>query len=424
MKLHRKFLSYIISLLCACSSSFAQNDSIVAYSSFFVFNTTAAQSIMGYSDLFEFSTHLNPNQEIIAYSGSFTFNTITEAVDEIIVYSEAFVFNTQPAGLIIAESEPFTFDTQDDTYHVFLNVLPQGAGIVEGEGIYTEGEEVLVEASPSEGYSFASWTDDFGDEVATGEQYSFTMPAADVSLTANFEPVDYVVTVEIVPEDGGAVSGQGVYHFGDEVVLNASPAEGYSFASWTDDFGDEVATGEQYSFTMPAADVSLTANFEPVDYVVTVEIVPEDGGAVSGQGVYHFGDEVVLDAQAMEGYDFIKWTDEDNNEISETTPLVFTMPAENVHLIAIFDIIDAINEMAEYNLNIYPNPAHTNLFISSERIITNIRVINMNGQLIKDISANNYFSTIDVSDINPGIYFLQLHLLDKKIITKQIQVAE
>ena len=50
------------------------------------------------------------------------------------------------------------------------------------------GEEVTLESTANEGYEFISWTD--GEEVVSENAvYVFTMPTADVTLTANFSEV-------------------------------------------------------------------------------------------------------------------------------------------------------------------------------------------------------------------------------------------
>lgn len=63
------------------------------------------------------------------------------------------------------------------------------------------------------------------------------------------------------------------------------------------------------------------------------------------------------------------------------------------------------------HLNIYPNPADNVLNLHFDNISEpmQIRIINMNGQILKSktiTSANNY-STIDVEDLPAGVYHLE-----------------
>ena len=58
-------------------------------------------------------------------------------------------------------------------------------GTVEGAGIYEQGAEATLKATPAEGYEFVNWTVD-GTEVSTENPYKFTV-TADVALVANFK---------------------------------------------------------------------------------------------------------------------------------------------------------------------------------------------------------------------------------------------
>ena len=58
-------------------------------------------------------------------------------------------------------------------------------GTVEGAGIYEQGAEATLKATPAEGYEFVNWTVD-GAEVSTENPYKFIV-TADVALVANFK---------------------------------------------------------------------------------------------------------------------------------------------------------------------------------------------------------------------------------------------
>lgn len=69
-------------------------------------------------------------------------------------------------------------------YEVVLQVSPQGAGTVEGAGMYDENETAQIKATPVKGYRFVKWSD--GVENAE-RNLSVT---DDMSLIAIFEKVD------------------------------------------------------------------------------------------------------------------------------------------------------------------------------------------------------------------------------------------
>ncbi len=118
----------------------------------------------------------------------------------------------------------------------------------------------------------------------------FRMPAADVVLTADFEPIPFAVTVDpdiehgtvgvyVVTSGGGAgildktVPYSGPVAVGTMISLSASPDAGYGFASWSvvDASGVPVAVDERGFFAMPASDVTVSATFAEA-FPISVEV--------------------------------------------------------------------------------------------------------------------------------------------------------
>jgi len=72
-------------------------------------------------------------------------------------------------------------------YALSITVNPDLTGSVSGEGQYVEGQDVDIEGIPNQGWMFVNWTGDtnyLDDPDAAGT--TVTMPAYDISLTANF----------------------------------------------------------------------------------------------------------------------------------------------------------------------------------------------------------------------------------------------
>ena len=85
-----------------------------------------------------------------------------------------------------ATSEIFT--VVNPTYTLTLQISPSGAGTISGTeaGDYEEGTAISLTAEPIAGFVFVNWTDG-QNEVSTESTYSFSMPAENITLTANFE---------------------------------------------------------------------------------------------------------------------------------------------------------------------------------------------------------------------------------------------
>lgn len=129
--------------------------------------------------------------------------------------------------------------------------------------------------------------------------YTFTMPAADVTVSAAFEPVKaetYNVTIN--SSDHGKVEADKTTELkaGDTVTLTVTPDDNaYTLAQLaknglvikdsenTDVPYTTVEEGKTYTFEMPAADVTVTAQFTVVKYGIEVE--------TEGEGTVTFTDD-------------------------------------------------------------------------------------------------------------------------------------
>jgi len=170
--------------------------------------------------------------------------------------------------------------------------------------------------------------------------YQFTMPSANVEITANFSSVSNVVTV-----NGG--NGSGTYNAGDTVTISPSgyPSTTDAFVDWTLNSGNLVpaqlanlnanANGF-FSFTMPSSgSVVITANYS--SYAVTVT-----GG--TGGGTYQFGETVTISPTLASGDTFSNWTVNPTGlPITSigNQEYTFTMPASAVELTANITLADS-----------------------------------------------------------------------------------
>ena len=76
----------------------------------------------------------------------------------------------------------------------------------------------------------------------------------------------------------------------------------------------------------------------------------------------------------------------------------------------------------DQSVNIFPNPTTTDILkVSSESTISNIQIMNVSGQLIKNIDCNKTQVSINTSGLDNGIYFARIHTANKFII-KKVQI--
>lgn len=156
------------------------------------------------------------------------------------------------------------------TYALDLEANPTDGGTVTGSGNYEAGTLVSINAVAETGYAFINWTDEAQTVISEEAAFDFEMPENDVLLTANFEEITYALALNINPENAGEVTGAGDYAAGETVNIEAIPATDFAFVNWTDENETVLSEEAIYSFTMPANDYVLTANF-----TTTVGLVAE-----------------------------------------------------------------------------------------------------------------------------------------------------
>ena len=171
------------------------------------------------------------------------------------------------------------------TYTVTVNGSYAGET---GEGSYLAGASVTVSAGERAGYRFAGWTAegvDLADESA--ENVTFTMPANDVTLTAEW---DYIVTpgdptyrpIIDEPENGGVTTSPSRPEAGDTVTVNPEPDDGYEVDEIivTDKDGNPVEVTRNpdgsYSFTQPEGAVTIEVTFRPASGLPFTDVAEGD----------------------------------------------------------------------------------------------------------------------------------------------------
>ena len=118
-------------------------------------------------------------------------------------------------------------------YTISVSVYPTTAsGSIIGAGTYQGGQSCTLQAIANYGYSFSKWTNIYGTQVSTDENYTFTVNG-DRDLVAFFNTNKYTISVSTNPNNGGSVSGGGEFFYGQFCSLTATAASGYTFANWT-----------------------------------------------------------------------------------------------------------------------------------------------------------------------------------------------
>ncbi len=186
------------------------------------------------------------------------------------------------------------------------------------------------------------------------EAPSFTMPAANVTVTATFKLRNYNITYN----HGEAVTGGGaearddsgtVYSakMGETINVVVEPDIGYELDTLTVTSDSQINLSNENTFTMPAADVDISATFKKINYSITTSatngsvVVQVSGNAVN---TGNYQDYRFINVYPDTGYelDAITITGPNGSTVQCETISAdeglygFTMPAGNVTVTATF----------------------------------------------------------------------------------------
>ncbi len=304
----------------------------------------------------------------------------------------------------------------------FWNIETSGQTTSSG-GIGKTTEEMILQGT------FTGWNFETIWSIIEGETYPYLQWQGEPG-DHNYPYKKYKITLIANPEEGGEVEGEGEYAEGEEVDITAIPNEGWKFVEWTGDtdYIDDPEAAEAV-VTMPGYDIALTAEFSdeepppPEKYTLTLVAEPEEGGEVEGGGEYLEGEEVEIIAEAGEGWGFIEWTgDTEHVDDPGQATATVTMPAEDISLTADFELANIAEGIQTIDVSVFPNPARDKFHVVSSETIKQVRLIDISGQVVKDIVVDALQTEISVHNLRTGIYFMQIHTANS-VITERVQIT-
>ena len=178
------------------------------------------------------------------------------------------------------------------TYNVIA--VDNTYGTVRVNGYRTDTAEarelITVTVSPNTGYRVESVTYRYNNTnysaiKSSDNIYYFTMPAGDVTVTANIVPSNaYPLnissvshgSIKLYDEDDDRIYDEDLVPYGETVTIEVTPAEGYILKSITvedsdrDDIEVEKVRENVYRFDMPRDEVTLYTEFTP-GYEITID---------------------------------------------------------------------------------------------------------------------------------------------------------
>lgn len=220
---------------------------------------------------------------------------------------------------------------------VKINVNNKDGGTVSGGGSVSYGGSIAVKASPANGYKFNGWQEN-NNIISTDQTFQLSSVTTDRNLTAVFKPKTRTIAITRNPQNGGTVGGAGQYNEGSSIQITATPASGYTFASWTLN-GQLVSTSAAYNVKNINEDRNYVANFtqnKTKTYSINAS-VSNTGGVITPQGKTSIvqGTSITFMIAPKNGYK-IESIIVDNKAVTPNTSYTFTNVTGNHSIIATF----------------------------------------------------------------------------------------
>ena len=156
-----------------------------------------------------------------------------------------------------------------------------------------------------------------GYQLVWSEELPYNVKISDVTITADYKQL-YTITIPTMT-GGSVTANMDKAPAGEEITLTIFPAEGYEYVEGTLTVTNATPTevkDNQYTFKMPAEDVTVTATFqqketpnpdpepEPEPSYVTLHFEPNDSVCLEAESDYiEAGGTFVFTATVAEGYD-------------------------------------------------------------------------------------------------------------------------
>ncbi|NLF43002.1 MAG: T9SS type A sorting domain-containing protein, partial [Bacteroidales bacterium] len=244
--------------------------------------------------------------------------------------------------------------------------------------------------------------------------FNFSMPAANTTLTANFNTV-YTVTYSVIGGNGSlaatvngtAISSGSSVVAGSDVVFTATPANGYKVKEWKAN-GTVVSgnTSNNYTVEDIAANTTVNVEFELITYTLTFIVKATDNTLLEGASININSETIVTNASgeatidlAPGTYDYTV-TLQDYLDVTESVTITNANVTENVEMSHV-GIVEG--DFAQFS--VYPNPFSNEITISNPQIVKSVSISAINGQVLSIIETEGKAS-INTENLPVGMYLI------------------
>lgn len=257
------------------------------------------------------------------------------------------------------------------------------------------------------------------NNTSTDQLLSYAVNATTECGTSPIE--NFIVTVRASPQP--VILASGPLEFCDGDFVNLSVDQIYSHYSWSNGLsGPNITTIsieqtedvnvnviDQYGCTGSSSIVQV------IEHPIPAPIINYSNGVLSSN--YSTGNQWKLNNQPILGANQNTYSPNTNGNYS----LTVTIDGCSGNSSSVYYGSASLSENNPNSFSIHPNPATNQVIISSQFFTENeaVQIFNTAGQLVHEypnLSPQHQTYTINVEQLNPGIYFIQIGEMTQKLI--------
>ena len=308
-------------------------------------NATISDS--GYSFLGWF---VNDEEEAVSTEASFDYTIPYENVTIVAKY----------------KVNQYKFTLYQSVYNRYSSTSETYATIT-GDGTYYYKDQVTITVNLTEGYHVYGyynngWIYDSSNARITDATYTFDMPSKDFSIRVYVITNTYSARIQkntsygtnptFTVNSGSNVLPSGTWYgvnYTSALNLKANEIEGFTFKGWYDTTTNQLiatdATTLSYTWYMPKKQITIEARYEINSYNLVVNQIMDDN--IDGNNdttnlaevELDYDDNYVYEVDEIEGYTFIGWFVQGENDSFEENYIVdFDMPSHDYTIYAKYTI--------------------------------------------------------------------------------------
>ena len=317
---------------------------------------------------------------------------------------------------------------------------------VEPKAKVKEGTFVEFQATLKEGYVLDAWTNN-GHEIPVADIESLK---ASITLRANavidvkYHKLVVKHTVTFTAGEGGtiaatvgpdakAIQSKDQVEQGAVITFIATPQEGYELDQWMVNDKPAVAgadtkiEGNKLIVTLGDQDLKVAATFRKIIVKHTVTFTAGEGGtiaatvgaeakAIQSNDQVEQGAVITFTATPQEGYELDQWMVNGKPAVAgadtkiEGNKLIVTLGDQDLKVEATFKKVNAISQISEAGLAVYPNPFAERIVITipAECIGQTAYLTSMQGEVVLQMTLEQTETVLYTDALSQGTYLLRV----------------